>query len=58
MAKRKKYNPERRTWRGRSGRCGGKRVRDLKDQFLKLEFKRSCLLIDVVQYDNIRTILC
>ena len=31
MARRKKYNPERRAWKGRSYRKGGKRVRDCKD---------------------------
>lgn len=30
MAKRKKFNPERRAWRGRSYRCGGRRVRALR----------------------------
>jgi len=28
--KRKHYNPERRSWRGRSYKRGGKRVRDLR----------------------------
>lgn len=30
--KTKKHNPERRAWRGRSYRKGGKRVRQLRDQ--------------------------
>lgn len=34
MAKRKKYNPEKRAWRGRSYRKGGKRIRHLKDKYV------------------------
>lgn len=30
MARRKRHNPERRTWRGRSHKHGGKRVRQLR----------------------------
>lgn len=30
--KRRKYNPEKRTWRGRSHRKGGQRVRDLRGE--------------------------
>ena len=30
--KRTRYNPERRSWRGRSYSKGGKRVRDLRDR--------------------------
>jgi hypothetical protein len=32
MARRKKYNPERRDWRGRSYKKGGKRVSEIKLQ--------------------------
>lgn len=31
MAKRKSYNPEKRAWRGRSHKKGGKRVRALRE---------------------------
>lgn len=30
MARRKKYNAEKRTWRGKSHKKGGERVKDLK----------------------------
>jgi hypothetical protein len=32
LAKRTKYNPERRTWRGKSYKAGGKRVREMKER--------------------------
>ena len=32
MAKKKKYNPEKRAWRGRSYKKGGKRVRNLREK--------------------------
>jgi hypothetical protein len=38
MAKKKRHNPEKRTWRGRSYKAGGRRVRDLRD---KPEVKKS-----------------
>lgn len=38
MAKRRKYNPERRAWRGRSYRKGGMCVKDLKYKILKTEY--------------------
>lgn len=28
----KKYNPEKRTWRGRSYKAGGRRVRELRER--------------------------
>jgi len=31
MAKKTKYNPEKRAWRGRSYKNGGRRVKDLRD---------------------------
>lgn len=31
MSRHKSYNPERRAWRGRSYKKGGKRVRELRD---------------------------
>jgi hypothetical protein len=31
MAKRKKHNPERKAWRGRSHKKGGKRVKELRE---------------------------
>ena len=39
--KRKKYNPERRTWRGRSYKKGGKRVADLKRHHDNVTLKES-----------------
>ncbi len=31
MARRKKYNPEKRAWKGRSYRKGGKRIRKIRE---------------------------
>lgn len=33
----KHHNPERRAWRGRSYKKGGRRVRDLRDRILRKE---------------------
>ena len=35
MARRKRHNPERRAWRGRSYRKGGKVIVDLKEKLAK-----------------------
>jgi hypothetical protein len=32
MARRKKYNPERRVWRGRSYKKGGKHIRTIREK--------------------------
>lgn len=41
MARRKKYNPEKRAWRGRSYKKGGRRVKELKEKPVKDEGEKG-----------------
>jgi hypothetical protein len=36
MSRRKRHNGEKRAWRGKSHRKGGKRIRELKEKELKI----------------------
>jgi len=45
MAKRKKHNPERKLWKGRSYKKGGKRIRHLREKMLKIAMVLATALL-------------